>query len=493
MTYLGLDLGTSGLRGLLVDDAGAPIASASHGYPVRHPHPGWAEQDPADWLAALDAVMDDLRRATPRFADLRGIAVAGQMHGAVLLDARDQVVRPCILWNDTRSHAQAAQLDAAPGVRAAFGNIVFPGFTAPKLVWLHHNDPQSAARVRRVLLPAGYMNLHLTGAHVADVSDSAGTAWLDVGTRDWSPLLLQASGQRADQMPALVEGCAPAGALRAELAQRWGLTGPVTVAGGAADNAAAACGVGVMEQGDALVSLGTSGVVLAARDAFAPAAATAVHTFCHALPQRWYQMSVMLAATDCLTWLGQITGQSPADLTAPLAGRLHAPGPVQFFPYLSGERTPHNDAQVRAGFVGLDRATDVCDLTRAVLAGVAFGLRDGTEALLAAGATIDRLYAVGGGTASTYWMQLLATVLDRPLLCPDDAEAGAALGAARLAIIAATGAAPDTVVRAPTQSTVIAPDPQLTTRFAAAYEAFQAGFPPLKSLTAPRKDHPDPS
>ena len=272
MSFLGIDLGTSGLRALLVDEEGRPIGSAEAHYEVAHPHPGWSEQDPADWIAALGSAVRQLRGKHPEFGALRGIGVAGHMHGATLLDEADRVLRPCILWNDTRSHAEAAALDARPEFRALSGNIVFPGFTAPKLAWVAAHEPEIYSRIAKVLLPAAYLNLWLTGDHVSDMSDASGTAWLDVAARDWSPALLQAGGMRADQMPRLVEGSAAAGQLRADLAAEWGLSQPVTVAGGAGDNAAAACGIGAMAEGQGFVSLGTSGVLLAARDGFRPGA-----------------------------------------------------------------------------------------------------------------------------------------------------------------------------------------------------------------------------
>ena len=481
MSFLGIDLGTSGLRALLVDDAGRPLGATERHYGARHPKSGWSEQDPADWIAALEGAVADLGAAHPEFAGLRGIGVAGHMHGATLLAADDTVIRPCILWNDTRSHVEAARLDAIEGVRALSGNIVFPGFTAPKLDWVRAHEPENFARVAKVLLPAGYLNHYLTGDHVADMSDSAGTSWLDVGRRNWSDFLLEQGHMRRDQMPRLVEGSAPAGVLRADLARRWGLQGEVVVAGGAGDNAAAACGIGAMDEGQGFVSLGTSGVILAARQGYRPAPETALHTFCHAVPDRWYQMGVMLSATDSLNWLATIVAARPAALTAALGEDLAAPGRVRFLPYLSGERTPHNDAAIRGSFTGLGTETGREDLTRAVLEGVAFGLRDSFEALRATGARLDSLIAIGGGTGSRYWLKLIATVLGVPLRLPAGGEFGAALGAARLGLCAATGADPLATMQAPVLGEDIAPDAALVPAFDAAYARFRAAYPALKA------------
>lgn len=482
MTSLGIDLGTSGLRALLVDDDGTPIGATERHYQMSQPHPGWSEQDPADWIAALEAAIAEMRETHPAFAGLSGIGVAGHMHGATLLDAAGQVLRPCILWNDTRAHAEAARLDAMDAVRTLSGNIVFPGFTAPKLDWVRENEPALFDRIAKVLLPAAFLNHYLTGDYVADMSDSAGTSWLDVGARGWSETLLQAGHMRADQMPRLVEGSAPAGQLRADLARKWGLSGTVTVAGGAGDNAAAACGIGALEEGQGFVSLGTSGVLLAARDGYRPAPETALHTFCHAVPGRWYQMGVMLSATDSLNWLSRVVGQKPSELTRALGETLLAPGSLRFLPYLSGERTPHNDAAIRGSFTGISTGTSREDMTRAVLEGVAFGLRDSFDALAATEARLDRLIAIGGGSASRYWLKLIATVLGVPLQLPGDGEFGAALGAARLGMTAATGVAPEAVMTPPEIQDEIMPDPALRARFDEAHQAFRAAYPGIRAI-----------
>lgn len=482
MSYIGLDLGTSGLRALLVDRSGAPIGAAQANYDAAHPHSGWSEQDPADWVGAIKIVFDDLRARFREFSDLRGIGVAGHMHGATLLDEQGDVLRPCILWNDTRAAKQAKALDNLEQFRQVTGNVVFPGFTAPKLNWVRDHEPQIFAKLARVLLPAAYLNYVLTGQFVGDLSDASGTSWLNVGARDWSDDLLSATGLRRDHMPQLFEGCQPAAHLRDDLKKRFGLTQDVIVAGGAGDNAAAACGIGALREGQGFVSLGTSGVILAARDGYVPDADRAVHTFCHALPQRWYQMGVMLAATDSLNWLSKITSQPPQVLTEKLGDALRPPSNIKFLPYLSGERTPHNDADIRGAFLGLSSEHDVVDLTAAVLQGVCFGLRDSVVALQSTGVTLPRLMAIGGGTGSKYWLKLLATIFNMPIDIPDGGEFGAALGAARLAIVACGHGAIDEVMTAPKIRETILPDPDLVTEYDAAYYAFRAAYSGVKSV-----------
>jgi len=482
MSYLGIDLGTSGLRALLVNENGTPIGSAESKYEVSNPERGWSEQSPTQWIAALDDALAKLSAGFDEFKRVRGIGVSGHMHGATLLDASGDVLRPCILWNDTRSEKEAAALDGLDQVREISANIVFPGFTAPKLLWVKNNEPEVFEKVDKVLLPAAYLNYHLTGDYVADMSDSAGTSWLDVGQRDWSDRLLDAGAMSKDQMPRLVEGSAPAGLLRRELCDRWGLGKGIVVCGGAGDNAAAACGIGALKEGDGFVSLGTSGVVLVARDRFSPAPETAVHTFCHAVPDQWYQMGVMLSATDCLNWLSRITETSPKDLTAALGTSLQAPSDVRFLPYLSGERTPHNDAQIRGGFSGLSTSTGRDDLTRAVLEGVSFGLRDSLEALKSTGAQVDSLTAIGGGSVSEYWLSLLATILGIPLNIPKGREFGAALGAARLAKIAVTNATPSDVIHAPETGAIVRPNLDHLAAFEDAYQGFKSAYSGFKAI-----------
>ncbi|MBX3598064.1 MAG: xylulokinase [Rhizobiaceae bacterium] len=482
--YLGIDLGTSGVKALLIDGSQKALASGHAALDVSRPHAGWSEQDPAQWIAAINEAIGALKRSNPvQLAAVKGIGLSGHMHGATLVDSEDNVLRPCILWNDTRSHAEAAELDSDPRFRKITGNIVFPGFTAPKLVWVARHEADIFKRVAKVLLPKDYLRLWLTGEHISEMSDSAGTSWLNVAERRWSQELLEATGLEESQMPALVEGTQQGGTLRKELAAGWGMGPNVVVAGGAGDNAASAVGMGTVKPGQAFVSIGTSGVLFAANGSYLPNAESAVHTFCHALPDVWHQMGVILSASDSLTWLGGITGKKPEELTAELGDKLKAPGRVTFLPYLSGERTPHNDAAIRGVFTGLAHQSGRTALTQAVLEGVAFAFRDSLEALRTAGTELHRVTAIGGGSRSRYWLKSIATALNLPVDVPADGDFGAAFGAARLGLISAQKADPATVLTPPKTAETIEPDAGLTEAYGDAYRRYSALYPAIKGGT----------
>ena len=343
--YIGLDLGTSGLKGILIDEDQTVLAEATAPLTVHRPARGLVRAGPRPTGSPRP------RRCwtslPPRaLGTVRGIGLSGHMHGATLLDAGDEVLRPCILWNDTRSHEEAAELDGDPMFRRLTGNIVFPGFTAPKLVWVRATNPQICDRVAKVLLPKDYLRLWLTGEHVGEMSDAAGTSWLDTGKRDWSDDLLAATGLTRATCRGLSKALPVSGTLRDALAARWGLPKGVVVAGGGGDNAASGVGVGVVRAGEAFVSLGTSGVLFAANDGYQPDPATAVHTFCHALPNTWHQMGVILAATDALNWYAKLTGTDAAELTGEL-GALQAPGKTAV-PALSRRRADAPERRHRA-------------------------------------------------------------------------------------------------------------------------------------------------
>ncbi|MBX3609390.1 MAG: xylulokinase [Hydrogenophaga sp.] len=441
--FLGLDLGTSELKALLLSPSHEVIATAHAPLSVQHPQPLWAEQAPADWWRALEDVMGQLQRAhAPAMAQVQGLGLSGQMHGAVLLGQAGEVLRPAILWNDGRSADQCAQLQRlVPQLSDITGNLAMPGFTAPKLLWVRANEPELFARTQRVLLPKDWLRLKLTGEAVSDMSDAAGTLWLDTARRDWSDRMLAACGLNRSHMPRLVEGSALSAQVLPQLCARWGLPAQVAVAGGAGDNAASAMGLGLVEPGQGFVSLGTSGVVFVVGERFAPDPAHAVHAFCHAVPQRWHQMSVMLSAASAVTWAASRLGYADeaallAD-AATLTPQQQAQAPM-FLPYLSGERSPHNDPQARAAWLGMTAAHTRADLAWAVVEGVSFGLRDG---LLTLGGPIDNrgLALVGGGARSLWWGQVLSDVLGLPLWRPAHAGVAAAMGAARLGWLAAGG------------------------------------------------------
>ncbi len=482
--YLGFDLGTSGVKGLLIDDRGKVIATATSPLEVSRPHSGWSEQDPGDWISATQSVLGELSaNREGKLDQVRGIGLSGQMHGATLLDEYDAVLRPCMLWNDTRSHAEASELDNDPAFRQITGNIVFPGFTAPKVEWVRRNEPDIFNAISKVLLPKDHVRHWLTGEHISDMSDSAGTSWLDTAKRDWSDKLLTKTGLTRDQMPALVEGSEVGGLLRPELARQYGMRPSIPVAGGGGDNAASAVGMGTVRNGQAFVSLGTSGVLFAANDTYLPNPESAVHTFCHALPDTWHQMGVILSATDALNWFAGIAGETPDRLTGKLGEDLHRPGPVLFLPYLAGERTPHNDAAIRGSFAGLDHASDRTALTQAVLEGVAFALADNLVALQQAGTTLRRATVVGGGSRSRYWVKLMATVLGIPIDIPAEGDFGAAFGAARLGLIAAEDANPLEICTPPAIAETIDPDTNLAPAFSEALARWRNLYPAIKEAT----------
>ena len=418
---------------------------------------------------------------------LKSIGITSQVNTHIFVDQAGQALTPAIIWQDGRCAEVAAALDAQI---SADDRIDWWGAPMPidashclaRMKWVADNEPEIWNKTKWVMLPKDYISFWLTGQLVSDMSDAAGTSWLDVGARAWSAELLAKTGMRRDQMHDLFEGTQSVGVLRADVAQDLGLPDGVQVIAGGGDNAAAACGVGALEEGDGFVSLGTSGVLLAARDRFAAAPESAVHTFCHAVPGRWYQMGVILAATDSLNWLSGIVGAPAADLTAALGTTLGPPGRERFLPYLSGERTPHNDSTVRGAFSGLDVSTSRDDMTRAVLEGVSYALKDSLLALQSTGANLPRLLAIGGGTASRYWVELLATVLDTPLDLPEQGELGAALGAARLAICGVTGADPQDIMTRPRVSETIDPNARLSAAYADAHAAFAASYPVLKAM-----------
>lgn len=484
--YIGIDVGTSEVKALLLAGDHTVVGTAGSTLEVSRPRPGHSEQNPADWWAATQAALAKLQAAHPReYAAVQAIGLSGQMHGAVLLDASNTVLRPAILWNDTRSALECEEMMAElPEAAQLAGSLIMPGFTAPKLRWVAKHEPQVFSQVAKVLLPKDYVRLMLTGEHISDLSDASGTAWLDVAKRTWSPALLALTNMTEAQMPRVVEGSAPGGYLSAAVASQLGLPAGIVVAGGAGDNAASAVGMGAVNAGEGFLSLGTSGVLFVVTPAFAPNAASATHAFCHAVPARWHQMSVMLSAASCLQWAKEALGAaSEAELEAKAAGLTfaeRAAAPL-FLPYLSGERTPHNDAVMRGSFHNISHSATQAAMAYSVIEGVTFGLTDGLNALKKAGSQVNRLSLVGGGARSAMWAQQLASSLNVEIVLTAESAAGGALGAARLGWLA-TGAAQEQVCTQPAITKSYQPDPSEQAVLAPRYARFLALYPALKAL-----------
>jgi len=482
--YLGIDLGTSGVKAVLLDGADTLVAQATAPLTVSTPHPLWSEQEPEDWWRATCTAIDTLQaEAAHALSAVRAIGLSGQMHGATLLDSGGAVLRPAILWNDGRSGAECAALEAAvPDSRRITGNLAMPGFTAPKLKWVADHEPAVFERVAKVLLPKDYLRYRLSGDYVAEMSDASGTLWLDVANRCWSDTMLAATGLGQDHMPRLVEGSEPSATLSPDLARDWGMSGEVVIAGGAGDNAAGAAGIGTVVPGRAFLSLGTSGVLFVTNRAYSPNPERAVHAFCHCLPDTWHQMSVILSAAASLGWASEVTGAgSEADLVAEAAvAEQHLERVPLFLPYLTGERTPHNDPHAKGVFFSLDQATDRGDLGWAVLAGVAYAFADGLDVLVEAGAEIDQISVIGGGARSPLWGRILASVLGRPLTYHSGSEVGPALGAARLARLARDGGEPADICAQPPVDHVVEPEAELGERLTARLEQWRGLYETLK-------------
>jgi len=478
--FLGIDVGTSCVKAVLVDESDAVADQASATLTISRLHPLWSEQQPADWWAATNRAV---ARLDPKLrSQVKSIGLAGQMHGATLLDKNMQALRPAILWNDGRSGAECAELEAdVADLSQITGNRAMPGFTAPKLQWVRKHEPKIFAATRMVLLPKDYVRLRMTGDIASDMSDSAGTLWLDVAARDWSDTMLAATGLDRSHMPKLFEGPDITGQLRSELAKAWGMSVVPVIAGGG-DNAAGAIGVGVVRSGDAFLSLGTSGVLFLANDGYRPNPAGGVHSFCHALPDRWHQMSVILSAASCIDWAARLCGvENAANLFAMVEARGRPTTTEMFLPYLSGERTPHNDPNAKGVLFGLTHETDTATLGQAMLEGVAFAFRDGLDALLDSGATLDTITVIGGGARSAYWGKILASALGRPLIYRDGGEVGPAFGAARLARLGlGTDAIEDVCMPLPIID-IVEPDERLSDRFARRRPAFRHLYSTLKS------------
>lgn len=482
MPVLGIDLGTSGCKTVVVDRDGRILASATSEYPLSTPKPLWSEQDPAHWWRGL---VESVRAALAKVpgVTVEGIGIGGQMHGATLLDGANRVLRPAILWNDGRCQAECDLLhQQVPKLIKETGNRALAGFTAPKLVWVRRHEPAIWKQVRKVLLPKDWLRFRLTGDFVAEVSDGAGMLLMDVARRRWSPAMLKACHIDESFLGRLIEGSEVSGVVTAEAAAELGIPVGVPVVGGAGDQAAGAVGAGCVTPGQTTIAIGTSGVVFTTTKGYSPDRQGRLHTFCHAIPKTWHQMGVMLSAAGSLQWYrdtcapGADFGELCAD-----AGRapIGAEG-LAFLPYLTGERTPLCDANARGAFIGLTRLHERRHLTRAVLEGICFGLADSLRLIRASGTTVKEATVTGGGTRSDVWMQMLADIGNCRIVLRSGADAGPALGAARLALVGACGVPIKTACAPGPVEKTFTPEAKAVKAYAVLAARFAKLYPALK-------------
>lgn len=484
--YIGIDLGTSSMKLLLMDREGQIKNIVSKDYPLEFPQPGWSQQNPHDWERALLEGIPELLAGFDA-AQVAGIGCGGQMHGLVVLDEADRVIRPAILWNDGRTAAQVDYLNEVIGrekLSAMTANIAFAGFTAPKILWMKEQEPENYGRIAKIMLPKDYVNYILTGIHACDYSDASGMLLLDVEHKCWSKEMLEICGISEKQMPGLFESFAPIGTLKPDMAEKLGLPESVIVCAGAGDNAAAAVGTGVVGEGGCNISLGTSGTVFISAKSFGVDPNNALHAFAHA-DGGWHLMGCMLSAASCNKWLledilgtrdysGEQQAIAPENL-----GRNH----VYFLPYLMGERSPINDTNARGTFIGMTMDTSREDLVQAVLEGVAFAIRDSVEVAKSLGISIPSSRLCGGGAKSELWRRIFANVLNIPLEIPVS-EQGPGMGAAMLAMVACGEYADVAAACAHLVSvdSVVAPEPELAARYEASYQRYRKIYPAVRQL-----------
>lgn len=486
MYYIGIDLGTSSVKLLLMDEKGIIHHIVSREYPLYFPHPGWSEQDPRDWMKAVTEGIRELTQDIDR-AQVAGIGAAGQMHGLVVLDEDDQVIRPAILWNDGRTQEQTDYLNIKIGKRTLTeytGNIAFAGFTAPKLLWMKENEPQRFARISKIMLPKDYINYCLTGVHCTDYSDASGTLLLDVRNKRWNPEMLDVCGVREEQLPRLYESYESVGTLKPQVAKDLDLPAGVLVAAGAGDNAAAAVGTETVGEGKCNISLGTSGTIFISSRTFRGDEANALHAFAHA-DGGFHLMGCMLSAASCNKWFMEdiLNTEDYAGEQAKIDPDRLGYNHVYYLPYLMGERAPHNDAAARSCFIGMTMDTSRADMTQAVLEGVAFGIRDSLEAARALGVDIHSSMICGGGAKSALWKKVMANILNLRLTEPET-EQGPGYGGAILAAVAC-GAFPsvaDATGKLVKTTSQIDPDPNLAALYDARYRTWHKLYPVLKPI-----------
>ena len=483
--FLGIDIGTSAVKVLVVDAQERPIAGTEVALATSRPAPGWSEQHPDLWWQAVQQALAEIATAEPgALGRVASIGLSGQMHGAVLVGPDDRPLRPAILWNDGRSAAEAAALNAAlPDLGQIAGVPAMAGFLAPKIAWLRANEPGTLAAARRIVLPKDWVRFLLTGEFATDMCDAAGSLLLDEARRQWSPVIVEAVGLRPDQLPRLLEGPEVSGHVTPAAAASTGLPEGIPVVAGAGDAAAAGIGIGAVEDGDAFISLGTSSQLFLTTADYRPNPGALVHAFAHALPGRWFQMAAMLNGASVMAWTAGITGVS--DLGKALdatAARGRSISPVTFLPYLQGERTPHDDPTARGLFFGMDGGTDGFDLLQAAVEGMAFTLVDAVAALETAGPVPATLAAVGGGSRGRFVMEVVASALGRPIRRYAGGERGPAFGVARLARLAVTDETIADVCVKPELRDVVLPNAQRQAALAARLPLYRDLYRAVKPL-----------
>lgn len=480
--FLGIDLGTSAVKIVLVDDNQTIAASAEVLLSPTRPQPGWWEDDPASWLSAVDAGIDQIHAAQPgRVSSVEAIGLSGQMHGALLLDAGDKPVRPAILWNDGRAMKEAGELAAhSDALNRRLGVAAMAGFTAPKIVWLARHEPEALRKTRRILLPKDYVRLHLTGAFVSDVSDASGAWLLDEQRRTWDAEAVELCGIDPAWLPPLLESPQPSGILRPELAKRWGMGPNVVVAAGGGDVAVGGVSIGAVHPGQSFISLGTSAQFFTVAASHEPDPARAVHAFCHAVPATWFRMAALLNGASVLSAAAQWTGgRNLSDLLSDVERDYRGPSALMALPYLSGERTPHNRPDLRGAIIGLDATTKPAEILQAMMESVAFSLADAHDVLGGAASGLVSAGLIGGGARSHIWARMIASITGVELVRYAASERGPAFGAARLARLAARNERISTVAVVPPVEQVIAPDPVLRDAYAPRLEAFRSLYAAL--------------
>ena len=484
MYYIGIDLGTSAVKLLLMEGTGKIVRVTSREYPLYFPHPGWSQQNPEDWykqsMDGLCELLDGIDKS-----QVAGISFGGQMHGLVVLDENDQVIRPAILWNDGRTFRENDYLNQVIGkekLSEYTANISFTGFTAPKILWMKNNEPENFARIKKIMLPKDYLAYRLTGVHCTDVSDASGMLLFDVKNRCWSEEMCEICGVHKEQLAKVYESYETVGTLLPEIAQKLGLPETVKVAAGAGDNAAAAVGTGTVGNGQCNISLGTSGTIFISSDQFAVDKNNALHAFAHA-DGHYHLMGCMLSAASCNKWwMDEIIGTKDYGTEQAAITKL-GENHVYFLPYLMGERSPHNDPDARGTFIGMTMDTSRADMTQAVLEGVAFALRDSFEIAKSLGIQIDRTKICGGGAKSLLWKKIIANVLNVKVDVPETEE-GPGYGAAILAAVACSeyASVEEAAQKLLKVVDTVEPDAELAAKYEERYAQFKQIYPTVKEL-----------